>query len=57
MCFVDTSALNALLDEDDNSHAPASAWLWGPGRGESVVLLTRNYVLSSQRNSWIDASA
>jgi uncharacterized protein len=43
--FVDTSALYALLDEDDRNHRPAAEWLSGPGRDPGEVLMTHNYVL------------
>jgi predicted nucleic acid-binding protein len=43
--FVDTSALYALLDEDDDNHAAAADWLRGPGWDASEVLVSHNYVL------------
>jgi predicted nucleic acid-binding protein len=43
--FVDTSALYALLDEDDRNHRSAAGWLSGPGRDPAELLLTHNYVL------------
>lgn len=41
--FVDTSALLALLDSDDENHSSAVEWARGPGR--RAVLLTHNYVV------------
>lgn len=43
--FVDTSAIYALLDADDQAHAPAADWLRGPGADPSVHLLTHSYVV------------
>lgn len=43
--FVDTSALYALLDEDDKAHPSAVDWLAGPGRDPSELLMTHSYVL------------
>jgi len=43
--FVDTSALYALLDENDQAHAPARGWLTGPGRDPSETLSTHSYVI------------
>ena len=43
--FVDTSALYALLDEDDDNHGSASAWLSSAGSDSSEVLLTHSYVV------------
>jgi uncharacterized protein len=43
--FVDTSALYALLDEDDNHHERAASWLGGPGRDPAELLVSHNYVL------------
>ena len=43
--FVDTSALYALLDEDDENHSAAAAWLSGPGGDPAEELLTHNYVV------------
>jgi predicted nucleic acid-binding protein len=43
--FVDTSALYALLDADDDNHAPAASWLSGPGARGSDALVTHSYVL------------
>jgi predicted nucleic acid-binding protein len=42
--FVDTSALFAVLDRDDASHA-AAAQVWPGLVTESEALLTHNYVL------------
>ena len=42
--FVDTSALYALLDRDQDEHGDA-AKAWRELVGESVPLLTTNYVL------------
>lgn len=41
--FVDTSAIFALLDADDDNHARAAGWLSGPGRTERLV--SHNYVV------------
>lgn len=41
---MDTSALYALLDEDDDNHAEAATWLAGPGREASEILVSHNYV-------------
>jgi predicted nucleic acid-binding protein len=43
--FVDTSALYALLDEDDDQHQAASNWFSGPGGDPETVLMTHNYVV------------
>jgi predicted nucleic acid-binding protein len=43
--FVDTSALYALLDEDDTQHAAAVKWLGTAGSEEDRVLVTHNYVI------------
>jgi predicted nucleic acid-binding protein len=43
--FVDTSALYALLDADDENHAAAARWLTGPGSTPTDVLVTHSYVL------------
>lgn len=43
--FVDTSALYALLDEDDDNHAVASAWMSGPGADPAELLVSHNYVV------------
>lgn len=45
MIFVDTSALFALLDEDDSNHRSAAEWFSGPGRAARSPLVTHNYVL------------
>ena len=44
MIFVDTSALYAVLDRDDNSHAAAGE-IWARLLRSSSMLLTHNYVL------------
>jgi predicted nucleic acid-binding protein len=41
--FVDTSALYALLDEDDRNHSAAAAWFKTADAAE--VLVTHNYVV------------
>ena len=41
--FVDTSALYALLDEDDRNHRDAAAWLATADPGD--VLVTHTYVV------------
>ena len=41
--FVDTSALYALLDEDDHNHHAAAAWLATADPAE--VLVSHNYVV------------
>lgn len=38
--FVDTAALYALLDEDDDEHERAAAWFRGPGRDPDLPLVT-----------------
>ena len=43
--FVDTSALYALLDEDDSNHRRAARWLAGNGSDPGEVLLTHSYVI------------
>ncbi len=43
--FVDTSALYALLDADDEDHLAASGWLTGPGADPADILVTHSYVL------------
>jgi predicted nucleic acid-binding protein len=43
--LVDTSALYALLDEDDENHEAAARWLSGPGADPSEALVSHNYVL------------
>jgi len=43
--FVDTSALYALLDEDDENHASAGAWLLTAGPDETDILVTHSYIV------------
>lgn len=43
--FVDTSALYALLDEDDPNHVAAVGWLSGPGRDPQETLVTHSYAV------------
>lgn len=43
--FVDTSALYALLDADDDSHAAAASWFGGPGAASNETLVTHNYIV------------
>lgn len=43
--FVDTSALYALLDEDDRAHPAAAAWLSGPGSDVSELLVSHSFVV------------
>jgi len=43
--FIDTSALYALLDADDDNHHAAARWLRGPGAATSDSLVTHNYVV------------
>lgn len=43
--FIDTSALYALLDEDDRNHRRAAAWLSGPGRDPTEILISHSYVV------------
>ncbi len=43
--FVDTSALFALLDEDDINHEAAGQWLTGIGRDSQHALISHNYVV------------
>lgn len=43
--FVDTSALYALLDEDDDNHAAAARWLSGPGSTPETALESHSYVV------------
>ncbi len=42
---MDSSALFALLDEDDQRHRDAMAWLAGPGQDPDVILVSHNYVI------------
>jgi uncharacterized protein len=42
--FVDTSALFALLDENDANHNVAARWMQGPGAKPAEVLVTHSYV-------------
>lgn len=42
--FVDTSALYALLDEDDANHAAARDWFTGED-GQATTLATHSYVI------------
>jgi predicted nucleic acid-binding protein len=42
--FVDTSALFALLDENDANHVAAATWMRGPGADPADVLMTHDYV-------------
>jgi len=44
ICFVDTSALYAVLDRDDENHLMARK-AWGELLGGNAVLVTTNYVL------------
>ena len=54
--FVDTSALFALLDEEDPNHAGAVA-TW-PGLLKGAELVTHNYVhVEAQRSSNVDSGA
>ena len=43
--FVDSSALYALLDADDENHQAAANWLTGPGATSTDTLVTHSYVL------------
>lgn len=43
--FVDTSALYALLDEDDENHAPARDWFTDEASDPSMLLTTHSYVI------------
>jgi uncharacterized protein len=43
-CFVDTSALIAVLDRDDAQHAEAGR-VWQKLMADKAVLVTTNYVL------------
>lgn len=43
--FVDTSALYALFDEDDQNYASAAQWLSGPGRDPAEILVSHSYVV------------
>jgi predicted nucleic acid-binding protein len=43
--FVDTSALYALLDADDDNHAAAAGWLTGPGAASTEILVSHSYVV------------
>lgn len=43
--LVDTSALFALLDEDDRNHAKAAAWFKGSGSDPDEILLSHGYVM------------
>lgn len=43
--FIDTAALYALLDEDDDEHERAAAWFRGPGRDPDLPLVTQAYVV------------
>lgn len=43
--FVDTSALYALVAEDDEGHEPAVNWLAGPGADPREILITHSYVI------------
>lgn len=43
--FVDTSALYALLDADDDNHVSAAAWFSGPGGNSAEPLITHSYVV------------
>lgn len=42
--FVDTSALYALLDEDDRVHASAAAWMTSAGAEMDRVLVTHSFI-------------
>ena len=44
--LVDTSALFALVDEDDAYHAAAKEWLGVAGRDTAVILSTHSYVVT-----------
>lgn len=43
--FVDTSALYALLDEDDANHAPAREWFANEASDPSMLLATHSYIV------------
>ncbi len=43
--FVDTSALYALLDADDDNHPAAATWLSGPGGAPHESLVSHSYVI------------
>lgn len=43
--FADTSALYALLDEDDANHAPAREWFTSEASDPSTILATHSYVI------------
>jgi len=43
--FVDTSALYALLDEDDVNHDRAARWFTKAARDQEVFLTTHSYVV------------
>lgn len=43
--FVDTSALFALIDEDDANHDAARAWLSQEGSDPDTILSTHSYVV------------
>lgn len=43
--FVDTSALYALLDEDDENHLAAAAWIAQWGSQPAELLSTHTYVI------------
>lgn len=42
--FVDTSALYALLDEDDQEHARAASWMRSAGADPTRLLATHTFV-------------
>lgn len=42
--FIDTSAVYALLDEDDESHPAAAEWMRGEGAEEDRLLVTHTFV-------------
>jgi len=43
--FVDTSALYALLDADDQNHGAAAAWFGDSGGAPDETLVTHTYVV------------
>lgn len=43
--FVDTSALYAILDEDDANHPRAAGWFAGPGSDPSESLVAHSYIV------------